>query len=246
MHDGTRPDIPTTDSARPHIAAPSLFAEQSPAALGESATRFRSRRDAGASLAQALRAYAGRDDLLVLAISPSSVAVAHEVSSALSSPLDLLLTQAIGAPAHDSLVLGAVVSGGAIALDRELVSRLRVPMSYLRDTIVRARAELERRERSHRGERPLPRFAGRAILLVADGVSSAMPVRGAIAVLRRAGATRVVAAVPVAPAEICAQLQRAADECVCLRTPKPYYGAGAWYEDFREPSPDETRALLGD
>jgi predicted phosphoribosyltransferase len=31
---------------------------------------------------------------------------------------------------------------------------------------------------------------------------------------------------------------------VCLYTPKPYYGAGAWFEDFREPPLEGTRALL--
>jgi putative phosphoribosyl transferase len=225
------------DSASPAV-------KSAPAPTGEGPPRFRSRRDSGAALAQALGAYAGRSDVLVLALSPSSVHTAHEVAKALNAPLDLFLATSLTVPGHESLALGAVTTGGRIVLNRDLVTRLGIPFSLIRDSIVRSRAELERRERDYLGDRPPARIMGRTVILVADGVSSGGRTRSVIAALRKGGAARVVSAIPVAPPEICALIRRSADELVCLHTPKPYYGVGVWYQDFSDPAEEETRALL--
>ena len=52
---------------------------------------FRDRRDAGRQLARALAAYAGRADVLVLALPRGGVPVASEVARTLHAPLDVLL-----------------------------------------------------------------------------------------------------------------------------------------------------------
>jgi predicted phosphoribosyltransferase len=51
-------------------------------------------------------------------------------------------------------------------------------------------------------------------------------------------------AVPVAPPEAVAELEREADEVICLLTPASFFGVGYWYEDFSQTSDDEVRALL--
>ncbi|HJU90402.1 MAG TPA: phosphoribosyltransferase family protein [Gemmatimonadaceae bacterium] len=205
---------------------------------------FRSRRDAGVALAQAFASYAGRKDVLVLALSPSSVHVASEVARSLDSRLDLFLASRLTAPGHDQLAIGAVTTGGNVVLNRELMERLRIPASVVRDAAARARADVERRERVLRGDRAPIDPTGFTVLLVADSIATGASMLSAIAALRKAGAARVIAGVPVAPPETCAVIRRAADEVVCLHTPKPYYGAGAWFDDFREPSAESTRELL--
>jgi putative phosphoribosyl transferase len=205
---------------------------------------FRSRRDAGVALGQALSAFAQRADVIVLALTSSSVHVANEVARTLNVPLDIFLASTLTAPAHDQLAIGAVTTGGTVVLNRELMERLRLPASVVRDAVTRARADVDRRERTLRGDRPPLDPAGLTVLLVADSVATGAMMQSAIAALRRRGATRVICAIPVAPPEICSLLRRSADDVVCLYTPKPYYGAGAWFEDFREPPLEGTRAML--
>ena len=66
----------------------------------------------------------------------------------------------------------------------------------------------------------------------------------AVQAVRARGAARIVVAVPVGPADTCAQLREAADEVVCYAIPEPFGGVGAWYDDFAQVGDDEVRALL--
>lgn len=52
------------------------------------ADRFRDRAEAGRRLAERLGAYAGRDDVIVLALPRGGVPVAYEVAQALGAPLE--------------------------------------------------------------------------------------------------------------------------------------------------------------
>src|SRR3954454_10613011 len=64
---------------------------------------FRDRRDAGRQLARALAGYAGRPDVVVLALPRGGVPVAYEVARALDAPLDVLLVRKLGVPGRRSL-----------------------------------------------------------------------------------------------------------------------------------------------
>src|SRR5207245_1787221 len=68
------------------------------------ALRFRDRGEAGRLLATKLRAYAGRPDVLVLALPRGGVPVAYEVARALGAPLDVFLVRK-GAPWRSSGLL---------------------------------------------------------------------------------------------------------------------------------------------
>ena len=54
---------------------------------------FRDRRDAGRQLARSLRAYAGRPDVVILALPRGGVPVPSEVARALDVPRDVLLVR---------------------------------------------------------------------------------------------------------------------------------------------------------
>ena len=58
--------------------------------------RFRDRTEAGRLLAERLRDYAGRDDVVVLALPRGGVPVAFEVARALDAPLDVFLVRKLG------------------------------------------------------------------------------------------------------------------------------------------------------
>src|SRR3954462_15707229 len=115
---------------------------------------FRNRAEAGRMLAELLRPYAGRDDVVVRALPRGGVPVAYEVARALGAPLDVFLVRKLGVPGHEELALGAIAPGGARRPNADVVRGLGIPPDIIDRVAAPERAELERREREYRGDRP--------------------------------------------------------------------------------------------
>jgi predicted phosphoribosyltransferase len=205
---------------------------------------FRDRADAGRRLAAKLTTYAGRHDVLVLALPRGGVPVAAEVARELGVPLDVYLVRKLGVPGHEELALGAIASGGTIVLNDDIVRGLAIPSTVI-DTLVRQeRHELERRERVYRGDRPIPDVTGRVVILVDDGLATGATMRAAVEALRARHPVRLVVAVPVGAPETCSALESLADEVTCAVTPEPFYAVGLWYADFDQTTDAEVQTLL--
>jgi predicted phosphoribosyltransferase len=205
---------------------------------------FRDRRDAGRQLAQALAGYAGRPDVVVLALPRGGVPVAYEVARALHAPLDVFLVRKLGVPGHEEVAFGALASGGVRVLNEDLVQRLGIPPRVIAAVTAAERTELQRRRRAYRGHRRPAPVRGRIVILIDDGVATGASLRAALVVLRRARPARIVVAVPVAAPEAGAALRAEVDEVLCAWTPEPFHAVGHWYEDFAPTSDAEVRDLL--
>jgi predicted phosphoribosyltransferase len=205
---------------------------------------FADRHDAGRVLATHLSHYAGRDDVVVLGLPRGGVPVAYEVAKALHAPLDVFLVRKLGVPGHEELAMGAIASGGVRVLNNEVVRGLRIPPSWVDEVTEYESAELARRERAYRGDRPPLDVAGKVAILVDDGLATGASMRAAVEALRRLGPSKIVVAVPAADPDVCDSLRRAVDEVVCAITPKPFNAVGAWYEDFSPTTDQEVRDLL--
>jgi predicted phosphoribosyltransferase len=205
---------------------------------------FEDRTEAGRWLAGRLSAYAGRDDVMVLALPRGGVPVAFEVAQQLRAPLDVFLVRKLGLPGHEELAMGAIASGGVRVVNDDVTRSLRVTDAVIDEVAAREQRELERREHAYRGDRPWPDLAGKVVILVDDGLATGSTMRAAAAAVRLMKPARLIVAVPVAASDSCAQLSREVDEVVCGATPEPFLAVGRWYRDFSETSDDEVRALL--
>ena len=206
--------------------------------------RFSNRRDAGAKLAEKLLPYAGRSDVVVLALPRGGVPVAYEVAVALRAPLDVFEVRKLGVPSHDELAMGAIGSGGAYWLNNNVIDALNIPREAILRVVAQEQQELERREKAYRDNRPRPEVKGKIVLLIDDGLATGASMLAAIAALRRKEPERIVVAVPVAPPDTCAALRERADDVVCLLTPEPFSGVGVWYYNFAQLSDDDVCTLL--
>ncbi|MBX5461371.1 MAG: phosphoribosyltransferase [Steroidobacteraceae bacterium] len=206
--------------------------------------RFRDRREAGRRLAAEFLSYAGRSDVLVLALPRGGVPVGYEVARALGAPLDVFLVRKLGTPGHEELAMGAVASGGIRVLNDDVVSALGLDKQVIEAAVEHETRILSDRERRYRGDRPATPLADRIVLLVDDGLATGATMRAAIAAVRRQSPKQLIVAVPVAPPETCETLRAEADEIVCLVMPTPFYGVGFWYEDFSPTTDEEVRELL--
>jgi putative phosphoribosyl transferase len=205
---------------------------------------FRDRREAGRRLAERLTDYAGRPDVLVLALPRGGVPVAYEVARALGAPLDVFLVRKLGVPGREELALGAIATGGVRLLNEDVVRALRIPPEVIDEVEAAERAELARREREYRGERPAPDLRGRTVILIDDGLATGASMRAAVAALRQGRPARIVVAVPLAAPSTCEEFRDEVDEVICARTPEPFFAVGLWYEDFAQTTDDEVRDLF--
>jgi predicted phosphoribosyltransferase len=206
--------------------------------------RFGDRHDAGRRLADALAAYADRDDVLVLALPRGGVPVGYEVARALGAPLDVMQVRKLGVPGHEELAMGAIASGGVRILSEDVVETLRIPDRVIATVAAAEEQELDRRERIYREGRPFPDVRGRIVILVDDGLATGSTMRAAAAALRAQGADRLVVAVPVAPRVTCDALRELVDDVICAVTPEPFFAVGEWYQDFTQVGDAEVQDLL--
>jgi len=207
---------------------------------------FENRAEAGRILAGKLSAYAGRDDLIVAGLARGGVVVAFEIARALRAPLEVLVVSTLGSSGQKELAMGAIAADGVQVLDRDVVRHLAVSDDEMKETARAESLELQRREQVYRrGRLPLP-VAGRAVILVDDGIATGSSTLAAIETLRRKQAAHVVVAVPVASVSVCSAIGIAADELICLEEPESLQAISQWYEDFSEVSDDEVCRLLAE
>jgi putative phosphoribosyl transferase len=206
--------------------------------------RFRDRFHAGRRLAAALVPYAGRPNLLVLALPRGGVPVGYEVARLLNAPLDIMLVRKLGVPGHEELAMGAIASGGVRVLSDDIVAAFGIPERVIATVAANEEEELDRRERAYRDDRPPTEVRGRTVILVDDGLATGSTMRAAAAALRAQQPERLVVAVPVAPPETCAMLRNEVDDVVCALAPEPFFAVGNWYDDFSQLSDQEVRELL--
>ncbi|HGO6123706.1 phosphoribosyltransferase [Burkholderia cepacia] len=205
---------------------------------------FADRTDAGCRLADALRDYAGRGNVVVLALPRGGVPVAYPVACALRAPLDVLVVRKLGVPSDPELAMGAIATGGAIHLQRSVLRSMSVSDAQLADVIARETVELHRREALYRGAAPPLPVEGRIAIVVDDGVATGASMRVALQTLRERHPARIVAAAPVAPAGARHAFDDLADAFVTVLQPLPFFGISQFYARFEQTSDDEVRALL--
>ena len=205
---------------------------------------FLNRADAGRHLAQRLRHLRGTD-VAVLGLPRGGVPVAFEVAEELRAPLDVIVVRKLGVPFQPEYAFGAIGEGGVRVIDDHVTRQTGLTGQEIAAVEARERAELDRRVRQLRGDRPPVPLAGRVVIVVDDGIATGSTARAACWVARMRGASRVVLAVPVGSVEGVASLRRDADEVICLHTPAGFFSIGEWYDDFSQMSDEEVTALLG-
>lgn len=204
---------------------------------------FTDRTAAGRALAARLEAYAGREDLVVMALVRGGVPVAAEVARALRAPLELLIVRKLPAPGRPELVLGAIAGGGAMYVDPQLVADSGVTPQQLESIVAAESVELIRRHAMYSAQ-PTLAAEGRTVIVIDDCLVTGASMCAALKTLRSAKPAWVVAAVPVGPDDGEDRIGTVADEFVCVTSRAGFHDARADYADFSPVADDTVRELL--
>lgn len=205
---------------------------------------FKDRVDAGRKLARELSKYANRSDVLILALPRGGVPVAFEVAKELNVKMDVFIVRKLGVPGNEELAMGAIASDNIRVLNEDVVRSFQIPERVIDMVAENELRELERRESAYRGDRPKPEISGITVILIDDGLATGATMRAAATALKTKNPAKIVVAVPTAAPDTCDFFGKEVDEVICVATPEPFYGVGAWYGDFSQTSDKEVCELL--
>jgi len=188
---------------------------------------FRDRRHAGEALAGLLAAYRG-SDATVLAIPAGGVPVGAELAARLDLPLDVAVVSKITLPWNAEAGYGAVAFDGTVLLNDRLIAALGLSDEAIALGVAATREKVSRRLQQFGGPCSVP--AGRAIILVDDGLASGFTLRAAIAALRRRAPASLAVALPTAHGESVETLVPELDALYCanVRTGRSFAVADAY------------------
>jgi len=205
---------------------------------------FQDRAAAGRVLADRLAGYARSRDVVVLALPRGGVPVGFQVARSLGAPLEVLSVRKLGVPGREELAMGAIAGEGTQVINQTVVRELGIAEDTLQAVAAAEHQELERRERTYRGQRPQPDLTGKVVIVVDDGLATGATMWAAVVAIRRQQPARIVVAVPVAAASTCQELEEDADEVICATTPALFVAVGQAYRDFAQTTDEEVCALL--
>ncbi len=206
--------------------------------------RFTDRSEAGLFLAEKLKDYKGKPDVIVLALPRGGVPVGYEVAKMLSVPLDVLIVRKLGVPGQEELAMGAVASGGEAVFNKDVIAMLQIKKSDIEAVIEAERVELKRRELAYRGAHPFPKLENKTIILVDDGIATGATMRAAIQSLKKQNPAKLIVATPVGETQVCQQMASMVDEVICLLTPEFFSSVGQWYQAFPQTTDKEVSTCL--
>jgi predicted phosphoribosyltransferase len=203
---------------------------------------FPTREEAGRRVAEMLEAYRGDPDTVVVALPRGGVPVGEAIARDLGLPLDIFFVKKIPSPYNEEAGIGAVSENGLMQVNSRVAASLGVTEEYIHG---RAREKLEqmRRKRELYG-RSQSDFSGRKVILADDGIATGSSMLLAVQALRKAGASKVVIAVPVAPTELVPVLREVADEVYVVHPDPNLMAVGRFYMDFHQLEDGEVMEIL--
>ncbi|MBI2784996.1 MAG: phosphoribosyltransferase [Legionella longbeachae] len=202
------------------------------------------RHQAGLILADSLKSYSHRNDVIVLALPRGGVPVAYEIAKKLSLLFDIFIVRKLGVPGHKELAMGAIASGGVVVFNENIVDALNINKEAIDKILQSEQEELQRREYVYRGNKPFPDLTGKTIILVDDGIATGYTMRAAIKSLQEKNPAEIILAIPVAARSTCKELAPLVKKIICPFHPANFYAVGLWYNDFSQTTDDEVIQLL--
>lgn len=203
---------------------------------------FRDRNEAAIRMAGSLKAYRGRNPL-VLAIPRGAVPMAKIIANELEGELDVVLVRKLRAPHQPELAIGSVNESGWTFI-AEYAELYGASHDYIESEKRLQMATIRKRRAQYTPIRPPIDPTGRIVIVIDDGLATGATMISALHGLRAMKPTKLICAVPVSPPDTLAKVADLADEVVCLETPEFFQAVGQFYQHFPQIEDDEVIEIL--
>lgn len=211
--------------------------------VADSSEPLSGRIEAGQSLADELQELRGRK-AVVLGIPRGGVVVALPIAAALQADLDMVLSHKLGAPGNPELAIGAVCEDGKLFVDESIASCVGADDSYIKREKARQLRQMAQRVRQYRRILPKLSLAGRIVIVTDDGVATGATMQAALWAVRHERPQKLIAALPVGPADTLAKLSEHADETICLQAPPFFSAISQFYLQFTQVQDEQLLEIL--
>lgn len=203
---------------------------------------FKNRQEAGELLADRLFDRYRYEDTAVVALNDGGVVVGEPIASRLHSILTMIVSKPITLPG-DSLEIGAMSQGGNFAYNNQLSSM------EIDGYVSEFHHHLEDQKRN--ANKYINRLLGdggafdrdllmdRALILVADGLSSSSIIAAAMEYLKPVRTKKTIVALPVTTVQVVDFVHLNVDEVQILDVKANYMGVDHYYDDNSMPSHEE-------
>jgi len=205
---------------------------------------FQDRRDAGNKLAEKLKRYEGKPNVIVVALPRGGVVLGRIVADALRVPLDIVVPRKIGYPGNEEYAIGALTETEDIIWNEE--ERSRADVAAIEKIVEREKNEAKRRLATYRAGMSGRNFYGKTIIIVDDGIATGLTMFAAIKSVRTLGAAHIIVAIPGGPADTVEKLKKEKDidDVLVLEIPPLFFAVGGLYQEFGQVEDEEVIKLM--
>lgn len=177
---------------------------------------FTSREDAAKQLAQFILNNFSIENVVVCAIPAGGVPIGLILAKMLRASLMLGIVRKIQIPWNPESGFGAVSWDGHVVINETILPLLGLSKDDVTAAVARAVKSVDERIKRFIGDRPLPAFTGKYIILTDDGLASGYTMVAAIDTIKSSNPASVMVAVPTASLSAVELVSRRVDNVVCL------------------------------
>lgn len=206
---------------------------------------FQDRFHAGKLLAEKLRKYAGKGNIVLLAVPAGGVPVGYMVAKELDVMMDVVIVRKVQIPWNTEAGFGALTWDSETVLNDLLIRHLSLADKVIEESISKTRKIILERLRIFRGDKPFSDLGGKIVMLIDDGLASGFTMLAAARSVRKKEPEMIVIAVPTASAGAIQLLSAEVDEIVCLNIRSgPIFAVADAYQNWYDLTDEDVIETL--